>query len=101
MTPDLVALLKRAIAGEENTAFLHDDGKTYVRYTSMHIRPKELKSKGLFGATQYSRNTFVVQFDLDGDTLYEKEVGLISFAGGDSLTLTGVNGLYEIEIESD
>ena len=99
MTPELLALLKEAIANGTDTTFFKDSGKTYARYDRIDICAKEKPEKGFLGVTKYYDNRIVVKFMLDGVVTNIKEIGPSSLATGDEVSLFGVNGAFEVDIK--
>lgn len=100
MTPYLVELLRRALAEGTSTTFLRDGGKNYVRYDSLRISRKVSEhKKGIFGTEKYSTHIYTVEFLLNGGPVTYQEIKNVHFADGDTLTLSDLNGIFEIKLD--
>lgn len=100
ITPHAIELLQRTIAEDTSTAFLRDGEKTYIRYDSLRISREVVEhKKGIFRTEKYSTHIYIIEFLLKGKPVTQHEVKNVYFDDGDTLTLTGLNGVFEITIK--
>jgi hypothetical protein len=97
----LLRKLKDALVNGDNVTFMeHENGKILVHFDEIVIRAKETPERGLLGGKKYASNQYLLDFCLNGETLKTIEVeNTILFSCGDTLSITKIEGVYEMKFD--
>lgn len=92
-------LIKAATTADKKRedSFVSEGNRLYVRFNKIRIHAKPEKI-GLFKQTGLSRK-YIIDVCLDSDVLKRIEMGPIDFSRGETLTLTGSEGLFEVTFD--
>jgi len=98
----LLDKLKDALLNGDNATFMrgNGNGKILVHFDEIVIRAKETPERGLLGGKKYASNQYLLDFRLNGETLRTIEVeNTILFNCGDTLSITKIEGVYEMKFD--